>query len=236
MTRDNLAIGSREMRRLLWSMAGMSVDANLTQTWELVQRAQGGDADALNRLFQRYYERVRRSVRARIGSRLRSRLDSEDILQPAFAKAFENFDRFEMRNEGSFLHWLAEYAERQLHDAADRENAKKRLPPGGQLKSLDDDGGGNETRARLDVPGRTTGPIDRVVRSEREIAVEDCLEQMAEHHRMVIVLRDYDGLEWNEVAEKMQKNTDSAVRELHRRAMLELAKLLRRRGMGPEKP
>jgi len=54
MTLDNLAIGSREMRRLLWSMAGMSVDANLTQTWELVQRAQGGDADALNRLFQRY--------------------------------------------------------------------------------------------------------------------------------------------------------------------------------------
>jgi len=210
------------------------VDPNLTQTWELVQRAQGGDNDALNRLFQRYYERVRRSVRARIGSRLRLRLDSEDILQPTFAKAFENFDRFEMRHEGSFLHWLAEYAKRQIHDAADRENAIKRVPLD-HLRSIDDDGG-DESRPRMEVPGRTTGPIDRVVRSEREIAVEECLDQMAEHHRMVIVLRDYDGLEWNEVAEKMHKNTDSAVRELHRRAMLELAKLLRRRGMGPEKP
>ena len=210
------------------------MDPNLTQTWELVARAKGGDSDALSRLFHRYYERVRRSVRARIGSRLRMRLDSEDILQPTFAKAFENFDRFEMRHEGSFLHWLAEYAERQIHDANDRENAKKRLPPGGQVRSLDDDA--DESRPKLDVPGRTTGPIDRVERSEREVAVEDCLEQMAEHHRMVIVLRDYVGLEWNEVADKMQKNTDSAVRELHRRAMLELAKLLRRRGMGPEKP
>lgn len=216
-------------------MAGKTVDPNLSQTWELVQRAQGGDSDALNRLFQRYYERVRRSVRARIGSHLRMRLDSEDILQPTFAKAFANFDRFEMRHEGSFLHWLAEYAERQIHDANDREKAQKRVPHGGKLTSLDDDGG-DESRPRLEVPGRTTGPIDRVVRSEREIAVEECLEQMAEHHRRVIVLRDYDGLEWNEVAAKMQKNTDSAVRELHRRAMLELAKLLRRRGMGPEKP
>ncbi|HEX6810172.1 MAG TPA: sigma-70 family RNA polymerase sigma factor [Planctomycetota bacterium] len=209
------------------------MDHNLTQTWELVVKAKGGDGDALNRLFKRYYERVRRSVRVRIGSRLRSRMDSDDILQPTFAKAFENFDRFEMRHEGSFLHWLAEYAERQIHDAADRENAVKRLPPAGQV-SLDDDGG-TESRAKLDVPGRTTGPVDRVVRGEREVAVEECLEQLAEHHRMVIVLRDYDGLEWNEVAEKMGKNTDSAVREMHRRALLELAKLLRRRGIGPER-
>ena len=86
----------------------------------------------------------------------------------------------------------------------------------------------------MELPGRTTGPIDRVVRDERQIAVDECLEQLAEHHRKVIVLRDYDGLEWNEVAEKMGTNTDSAARELHRRAMLELAKLLRRRGMGPE--
>jgi RNA polymerase sigma-70 factor, ECF subfamily len=209
------------------------LENNLTQTWELVHKAKGGDSDALNRLIQRYYERVRRSVRARIGSRLRSRLDSDDILQWTFAKAVENFDRFEMRHEGSLLHWLAEYAERQLHDAADRENAKKRQPPAGQI-SLDDDGGATESRGQLEVPGRTTGPIDRVVRNEREIAVEECLEQLAEHHRMVIVLRDYDGLEWNEIAEKLKKNTDSAARELHRRALLELAKLLRRRGIGPE--
>jgi RNA polymerase sigma-70 factor (ECF subfamily) len=207
------------------------VDHPLTQTWELVQKAQGGDAAAVNRLIQRYYDRVRRSVRARIGSRLRARLDSEDILQPAFAMAFANFDRFEMRHEGSLLCWLAEYAERQVHDAADRENAKKRTPPAGQV-SLDD--GAAVTGMGLDVPARVTAPVDRASRDEREMAVEQCLDQLPEHYRMVIVLRDYDGLEWNEVAVKLDKKTDSAVRELHRRALLELAKLLRRRGLRAE--
>ena len=107
---------------------------------------------------------------------------------------------------------LAEYAERELRETADREDAGKALPQ----------------------PGEATGPIDKAGQSERERAIEECLEQLAEPHRMVIVLRDYDGLEWNEIAARMGKDTDSAVRELHRRALLELAKLLRRRGLGPE--
>ncbi|HEX5053500.1 MAG TPA: sigma-70 family RNA polymerase sigma factor [Planctomycetota bacterium] len=205
------------------------MDHPLTQTWELVQKAKAGDGDALNRLFQRYYERVRRCVRARIGTRLRTRMESDDILQPTFAKAFENFDRFEMRHEGSFLHWLAEYAERQVHDAVDRENAKKRKAPAGQV-SLDDDG----TDAPLQVAGASIAPIDQVAISEREAVVEQCLDLLPEHYRRVIVLRDYDGLEWSEVADVLGKNTESAAREQHRRAMVEFSKLLRQRGIGPE--
>lgn len=70
--------------------------------------------------------------------------------------------------------------------------------------------------------------------SKRDVALEKCLEQLAEPHRMVIVLRDFDGLAWNEVAKKMGKDTDSAARELYRCALLELAHLMRRRGMGPD--
>lgn len=207
------------------------MDPSLAKTMDLVHQAQGGDAEALNRLFARYYERVRRSVRARIGPRLRAHLDTEDILQPAFARAFQNFDRFEMRHEGSLLHWLAEYAERQVHDAADRDSAKKRRAPGAELP-LDADAG--TTGAAFELPGRATAPLDRAARSERELAVEACLDELPREHRMVIVLRDYDGLEWQEVAARLGKNTDSAARELHRRALLELARLLRRRGIGAE--
>jgi RNA polymerase sigma-70 factor (subfamily 1) len=204
----------------------------LTQTLELVQKAKGGDRDALNRLFERYYERVRRCVRVRIGPKLRMRLESGDVLQQAFAKAFQIFDRFEIQDEGSFLHWLAEIATRQARDAADRENSKKRTPVAAQF-SLDE-GFGDTSGAQFEVPGTVTGPDGRAVRHEQEAAVDDCLELLPEHYRTVIVLRDYDGLEWNDVAEKMEKNTDSAARELHRRAQLELAKLLRRRGIGPD--
>lgn len=203
----------------------------LTQTLDLVRKAQQGDRDALERLFSRYYERVRRSVRARLGVRLRGKLESGDILQQAFAKAFTTFDRFEMRHEGSFLHWLAEIAVRQIGDAADYHGADKRTPPLPQM-SLDATVGDGSGAVVDLVAGDDTGPDGRSVAHENEAAVEECLDQLPEEYRRVLILRDYDGLEWLEVMRELGKNTDSAARELHRRALLELARLLRRRGIG----
>lgn len=203
----------------------------LTRTFELVKKAQSGDRDALNRLFERYYERVRRSVRARIGARMRSMLDSGDILQLTFAKAFDIFDRFEMRNEGSFIHWLCEIAVGQIHDENDKGQAKKRKPKGG-IQSLDaspgdDDDGGLHSL----IPAQHTGPEGRAARHEHEAAVDDCLDKLPEEHRNCIVLRDYEGLEWRDVAKELGKNTDSAARELHRRALLLVAKCLKSKGI-----
>ena len=205
------------------------MDSDLTHTWDLVRRAQGGNGAALDRLFARYYDRVRRCVRARLGARLRARCETLDILQPAFAKAFQNFDRFEMRDENSLLHWLAEYAYGQLNDAADRENAMKRRAPAEPLQL---DGSPDDSRA-IEVPAPVTQPADAAARDEQEAAVEQCLDELPEHYRQVIVLRDYDGLDWRTVAAVMNKNTDSAVRQLHERALLELATRLARRGIGP---
>jgi RNA polymerase sigma-70 factor (ECF subfamily) len=204
----------------------------LTQTFDLVKQAKGGDGAALNRLFERYYERVRRSVRARLGARLRGQLESGDILQQAFAKAFETFDRFELRHEGSFLHWLAEIAVRQIGDAADHFGARKRTAPG-PVVSLQAEAGDASGEVGDLVAGQQTGPDGRSIAHEHEVAVEACLDLLPEEYRRVIVLREYDGLEWREVADALGKNTDSAARELHRRALLELSRHLRRRGIGP---
>lgn len=212
----------------------MSGEPNpLTQTFELVRKAQGGDRDALERLFARYYERLRRSVRARLGQRLRTVLESGDILQAAFAKAFATFDRFELRHEGSFLHWLAEIAVHQIGDAADHHGAKKRTAPAPVVSLQAPAGDGSGEVAQL-VPGADSGPVERSVRGEQEVLVEEALDQLVAEHRQVIVLRDFDGLEWREVAARLGKNTESAARETHRRAMLEFTRQLRRRGVGPE--
>ena len=202
----------------------------LTKTWNLVHRAQGGDGDALDRLFARYYDRVRRSVRARVSDRLRARLEIEDILQPAFARAFQNFDRFEMRHEGSLLNWLAEYARRQIHDAVDRESAQKRQLPAAAVPIGPED----STVGSVEPPDPSAAPIDKLAHSEHELLLKQCLDQLAPQYRDVIGLRDFDGLEWSEVARRLGKKTDSAAREQHRRALSELTSLLRRRGIGPE--
>ena len=53
------------------------------------------------------------------------------------------------------------------------------------------------------------------------IAVADLATMSTE--RRVLLLRDYDGLEWREIAAMTGKNTDSAAREEHSRAVVALA-------------
>jgi RNA polymerase sigma-70 factor (ECF subfamily) len=209
-------------------------DANeqITRTLELVRKAQGGSKEALNRLFDRYYERVRRSVRVRLGRGLRNRLESGDILQMVFAKAFEKFEHFEMRNEGALLNWLSEIAVGQIHDEADKANASKRKHEGGVLSIHGAEDG--EEEAGIQLEGDVTGPLDGVQKRESRSAVDACMDELPEHYREVILLRDYDGMEWKDIAKKLGKNTDSAARELHSRAMLALTRLLQQRGAGPE--
>ena len=207
-------------------------DEQITRTLELVRKAQDGDKEALNRLFDRYYERVRRSVRVRLGRGLRNRLESGDVLQLVFAKAFQKFDQFEMRNEGALLNWLSEIAVGQIHDEADKSKAAKRKHEGAILSVHGDDDAGEGNAVQLE--GDVTGPLDTVQKRESRSAVDECMDALQEHYREVILLRDYDGMEWKDIARKLGKNTDSAARELHSRAMLALSRLLRDRGVGPD--
>ena len=120
------------------------MDESFDQTIDLVRRAHDGDSQALQSLFGRYYERVRRMVRLRLGAALRHRMDSGDILQETFLEALRTFDRFEMRDQGSFINWLARLAENRIRDAADYHGALKRtagrevpLSAGDQTTDLD---------------------------------------------------------------------------------------------------
>jgi len=205
----------------------------MTRTLELVRKAKGGDTDALNRLFARYYERVRRSVRARLGPRLRQHMESGDILQQTFAKAFEKFDHFEMRDEASLIHWLSKIAEGQIRDAADHIRAKKRTPPG-PLVHLDAPAQVGSGAIGENVPGDADSVAGLVLRQQDARALEECLDALPPHYRDVIVLRDFDGLEWKDVAEHAGRPSASAAREMHTQATLELARLLRQRGLGTE--
>ena len=61
--------------------------------------------------------------------------------------------------------------------------------------------------------------VEQPVDKSTQIAIDVCLEQLAETHRKVIDLRDYDGLKWNEVAKQMMR-----LRSLHT-----MAELIKRR-------
>jgi DNA-directed RNA polymerase specialized sigma24 family protein len=101
-------------------------DGPATASLQLIRLAQGGDREALGRLVERYEARLRLIVRARLGPTLRGYLDSGDILQETWAAAVQSFDRFEARDEGSLVHWLARLVENRIRQAAEHEHAQRR--------------------------------------------------------------------------------------------------------------
>lgn len=195
----------------------------MTVTIDLLQRAQGGNKEALNRLFERYYERVRRIVRLRLGNTLRRRVESGDILQETFIAAIGNFDRFEMRNEASFINWLAKIAEHQVIAAADYHKAKKRnLSQEVPLVTQDESG-----RIGVDPAASGLTPVEELDRVEQTMLVEQCIGKLSKTYRELIILRDYAAASWDVVAEETGRPSASAARMMHAQAMIALGKAMR---------
>jgi len=85
---------------------------------DLLQRARGGSAEALNELYDRCAARLLGYIRLRLGRDLRARLESRDILQAAMLKSVEHLREFKGGGTRSFLAWLARIAEHEIRDCA----------------------------------------------------------------------------------------------------------------------
>lgn len=200
------------------------MDASLTQTIVLVRAAQGGDRQALERLLARYQEPVRRIVRLRLGPGLRASLESGDILQQVLLDAFRSLDRYEARDEAGFLAWLASIAEHRIRDAADYHAADKRDPT--RERPLEP----HETEVISATPSLVDGapgPSEQASRAEQVRRLEACLESLPPAERDLVVLRDYIGLSWAEVAERVGCATPDAARMRHAAVLIQLGRKMR---------
>jgi RNA polymerase sigma-70 factor (ECF subfamily) len=207
-------------------------EADITRSIELVNRAQDGDDEALNQLFDRYYERVRRIVRLRLGRKLRSALDSGDILQETFTQAVQGFDGFEMRDEASLIHWLSKLAERQIIAAADYHGAKKRDKSREvRLRGPASQDGTPASGASFGLAADATAPLQKLTENEQVDIVERCIRDLPEDYRELIILRDYAGASWESVAEQTGRPSAAAARMMHARALIDLGKLVREQGL-----
>jgi RNA polymerase sigma-70 factor (ECF subfamily) len=202
-------------------LEGGSSPEDLTRSFELVQRAQDGDMDAYNRLFERYYDRVLRIVRIRLGTRIRTYLEAEDIIQETFIAAVKNFDRFEMRHEAALIAWLSRLAEHKIKEALDYHHAlkrdRRRERALGHVRTAMASG-----TLVFDPPATLDLPVDRAGDQELTAIMEECLTELTDDHREVILLRLYHKGSWAWVAEQMGRPTDAAARELFRRAKVAL--------------
>ncbi len=196
-------------------------------TIDLVREAQSGQSDARNELFKRYSDRVLGIVRARIGPRLRRNVESGDIAQEALIEALQSLDRFETRGESSLIRWLATIVQNRISARAKYFGAERRS----SAREIALDGLGNDHESSIDPPARVNTPSLEVRNAEEQGLVEECLHALPENYRELILMRDYAGSSWEEVAESIGASSPDAARMMHTRARTQLGKLLQSRGV-----
>jgi len=197
---------------LLDSVPG-AAESDLERTVVLLARVRAGDRAAANALFRRYEERLLRIVRVRLGSGVRRWTESGDVVQEVFQEALSKLVRMEPASEFDLLDWLGRVATHRIRDIVDHMHAAKRNV---------------ERSEELDgvAPGslalEQTSPSGQAYRAEVRALLDEIVSGLPESYREVILLRDYEGASWEEVARVLATPSLHAAQQLHQRAWIKV--------------
>jgi RNA polymerase sigma-70 factor (ECF subfamily) len=172
--------------------------------WELVRRAQAGEAEAFGRLYDRYVDVVYRFLHARVGDRA----TAEDFTSETFVRALRRIDSlsFQGRDVGA---WLVTIARNILLDHVKSSRVRLEVP----------------TADMRDADRATEGPEDAVLQRLTNAELLAGVAQLSVDQRECVVLRFLQGLSVAETAAAMDRK-EGAVKALQHRAVRRLAVLL----------
>lgn len=175
----------------------------------LVARAQAGDFAAFEELVRTY----RNDVYGLAYHFLRNREEAWDISQEVFIKTHRSLARF--RGDSSFKTWLLRITANQCKDYL----KKRRL----------DAVPFNDEIETHDAPSGVLGPDATAEAAELGVAIRTALESLPFKHRTAFVLREFDGLSYEEMADVMNCNIGTVMSRLHH-ARKKLQQSLKRMG------
>jgi RNA polymerase sigma-70 factor, ECF subfamily len=158
--------------------------------WQLVQRVQRGDKRAFEVLVEKYQRRISRLLSRMI----RDPADIEDIAQEAFIKAYRALPGF--RGESAFYTWLYRIA---INTAKNHFAAQGRRAPTVSGVDVEDPEGEGEMAHLAD----SATPESLYQSKQIGLAVNRAIEKLAPDLRTAIVLRELEGLSYDEIAESM---------------------------------
>lgn len=175
-----------------------------------VRRLRRGDGRAFEELVVAHQDRVFRLVLRMLGDAA----EAEDVSQEVFVAVHQALPRF--RGDSRLSTWIWRIAKNQ---AINRLKSRER----------------HETEDLATTPEDQLGehkplPDAIVDEHERRIAVQRAVARLEPHARLVVALRDLEGLSYEEIAEILEEPLGTVKSRLHR-ARLRLAELLAGEGL-----
>ena len=171
--------------------------------WALVRRCKKGDREAFRELVERYQ---RKAVAIAFGM-LHDREDALEVAQEAFAKVFTNIKRF--KEEASFYTWLYRIV---TNLAIDRQRQKNRQPI---IERGESEEGENDRRIETFPTEENADPYEQVKDMELRNRLRAAIAELTPAHKAVILLREVEGLSYEEISEILQCSRGTVMSRLH---------------------
>ena len=187
--------------------------------------AEGDGAVAFDRLYRDHVDRIYRFAQRLCGQVE----DAQDLVQDTFLNAYRGLEGF--RGDAQVSTWLYRIAAR----ACLRLRRKRKGEPAREL-SLDEFIPTSEGEFRLQLPTDGLTPEEALENKELKRALHQAIQKLPNKYRVVLVLRDMEGLTAKEVGTIMGLNERAVKSRLHR-ARLFVRRELSARGIGePSRP
>jgi RNA polymerase sigma-70 factor, ECF subfamily len=187
------------------------IDPSATSSLMLLKQVRDGDAQALNRLLQRYLPRLSRWASGRLPRWCRDLSDTDDLVQDTLSRSLSNLSRFRPQGEGALQAYLRRAIVNRIRDEIRRRG---RQP---EMAALEPD-----------VPANGQSPLEAAIGSELLAKYDRALERLPNEDREAVIARIELGYSYAEIAEALERPSADAARMLVSRALVRLAEELRR--------
>jgi RNA polymerase sigma-70 factor, ECF subfamily len=179
----------------------------LTDEQAMLEVQSRGDHDAFAQLVERWQQPIRRLCMRMTGNEHRG----EDLTQETFARVFAS--RHQYTNGRKFSTWMWRIALNLCYEEGRRTSQRR--------ESLFDPSG-DSCGALVGIVGR---PEEQAIDRERASLVRKALNGLSDQQRSIVVLREYEGLKYREIAELLEL-PEGTVKWRMAEALSQLGKLL----------
>lgn len=140
-----------------------------------------GDAEAFRELVERHQLLVIGTVAKMIGA-----AEAEDVAQQVFLNVWKSAPRW--RAEASFIAWLMTITKRLVFNESRRRHRARLLPQS------------TEEESEPEAVDSRAGPDAEVLQHELHRAIESTLASLPEKERLAVILRQHEGMPYEEIA------------------------------------
>ena len=186
---------------------------------KLVRRAQRGDMVSFEELLLRHRDKIY----ARAFSMMRNEEEAVDLSQEAWVKGWQRLKQFQ--GDSSFVTWMTRIVINLCLDQL-RKQKRQRAE---SIELMEEESGGVERQ----MPTVTANPTAGLERKELRARIDKALGQLSYEHRTVLILHEFEDLEYKEIAKRMECSIGTVMSRLFyaRRKMANLMASYKREEM-----